>query len=68
LKGAEEYDGLYFTGNLRDESPRFQQVKSYPFRTFTRIFFNPFDNREVWVGSFGNGMYVGRSPARDGTN
>jgi hypothetical protein len=58
---ATEYDGLFFTDNLRDETPRFQQVKSYPFRNPTRIFFNPYDNREVWVGSFGNGMYVGRA-------
>ena len=58
---ATEYDGLYYTDNLGDEAPRFQQVKSYPFRNPTRIFFNPYDPREVWVGSFGNGMYVGRT-------
>ena len=58
---ATEYDGLYYTDNLQDEKPRFQQVKSYPFRNPARIFINPYDSREVWVSSFGNGMYVGRA-------
>jgi photosystem II stability/assembly factor-like uncharacterized protein len=56
---ATEYDGLFNTSNLRDAQPAFRQVKSYPFGNPTRVFFNPFDVSEIWVTSFGNGLYVG---------
>jgi len=36
-------------------------VKSYPFRQPERVFFNPYNQSEVWVTSFGNGMKVGTS-------
>ena len=54
-----EYDGLFYTKNLRDAKPTFTPVDSYPFRNPLRIFFNPYKPAEVWVTSFGNGMYVG---------
>ncbi|MCX6243200.1 MAG: T9SS type A sorting domain-containing protein [Bacteroidetes bacterium] len=34
-------------------------VQAYPFRQPQRVFFNPFDQNEMWVTSFGNGMKVG---------
>ncbi|MBY0527581.1 MAG: hypothetical protein K2R98_29560 [Gemmataceae bacterium] len=54
-----EYDGLWWTGNLRDAKPTFVPVTSYPFRHPTRVFFNPYQKSEVWVTSFGNGIHVG---------
>lgn len=54
-----EYDGLFYTDNARDPKPKFTQVSSYPFHNPTRVFFNPHNKKEVWVTSFGNGMYVG---------
>lgn len=54
-----EYDGLFYTKNLRDAKPAFTQVASFPFRNLCRVFFNPFKKGEVWVTTFGNGIYVG---------
>lgn len=55
-----EYDGLYYTKNLKDAKPTFKQVENFPFRNATRVFYNPFKKGEVWVCTFGNGMYVGQ--------
>lgn len=52
-----EYDGLFYTENLRAATPTFTQVAGYPFRNITRIMFDPYVNGEVWIGSFGNGLY-----------
>ncbi len=54
-----ETDGLWYSGNATNVSPTFSQVASYPFRHPVRVFFNPYKNTEVWVSSFGNGMFVG---------
>ena len=34
-------------------------VDSYPFRQPERVFFNPFNQNEMWVSSFGNGLKMG---------
>ena len=58
---STETRGLWFTANLHDPEPAFTLVDSYPFRQPLRIFFNPFDDAEIWVTSFGGGMRVGRA-------
>jgi len=58
---STETHGLWFTDNIHDAHPTFTLVESYPFRQPLRIFFNPFDDHEVWVTSFGSGMRVGRT-------
>jgi len=54
-----EVNGLYYTSNLRSPLPTFTSVASYPFRQPERVFYNPYRAGEVWVVSFGNGMYEG---------
>lgn len=56
---ATETDGLWYTENLRDPTPDWTLVESYPFMHPLRVFFNPFDANDVWMTSFGNGMKVG---------
>ena len=53
-----EVQGLWLTQNLRQSSPTFTLVPDYPFRHPTRVFFNPYNHKEVWVTSFGGGMRV----------
>lgn len=55
-----EYDGLWYTADIRAAKPVFVPVTSYPFHHPMRVFFNPADPAEMWVTSFGNGLYVGR--------
>jgi hypothetical protein len=54
-----EVQGLWISNNINAGTPTFNPVTSYPFRQPERVFFNPFDNNEVWVTSFGNGMKMG---------
>ena len=56
---ATETDGLLTSIDINAVNPTFQPVLSYPFRQPHRIFFNPYNSNEMWVGSFGNGMKVG---------
>ncbi len=58
---STERRGLWFTANIHDAEPSFTPVDSYPFRQPLRVFFNPYDEHEVWVTSFGSGMRVGRA-------
>ncbi|MFN0214631.1 MAG: DUF4874 domain-containing protein, partial [Saprospiraceae bacterium] len=59
-----ENDGLYFTQNLDAASPIFERVTSYPWWRPKRVFFNPNNDREVWVTSMGGGLWKGvLSPA-----
>jgi photosystem II stability/assembly factor-like uncharacterized protein len=51
--------GLWYTSNAHAASPTFVQVASYPFAAPERVFFNPYNPREVWITSFGNGLRVG---------
>lgn len=54
-----EVQGLWISSDINSSTPSFNPVTSYPFRQPERVFFNPYDNNEVWVTSFGNGMKVG---------
>jgi hypothetical protein len=38
--------------------PSINPFEGYPFRQPYRVFFNPYDDRETWVTSFGGGMRV----------
>jgi hypothetical protein len=53
-----ETEGLLETRNLRGDRPLFRPVENYPFREPVRVFFNPYDPREVWATSFGGGLRV----------
>jgi photosystem II stability/assembly factor-like uncharacterized protein len=54
-----ETEGLWFSANRNNANPVFTQVNSYAFRQPERVFFNPNNQTEIWVSSFGNGMKVG---------
>ncbi|MCX6287535.1 MAG: T9SS type A sorting domain-containing protein [Bacteroidetes bacterium] len=54
-----ETDGLWHSSNAAAGSPLFTQVSNYPFRHPMRVFFNPYDENETWVTSFGNGIKLG---------
>jgi len=43
---------------VTDADPVFERVMSYPFMHPMRLFFNPFNDSEIWATSFGNGMRV----------
>ncbi|MBN1895151.1 hypothetical protein JW906_11675 [bacterium] len=61
-----EGDGLWFSGNIRDDHPVLEPVESYPFGFPAKVFFNPFDSDEVWVAGFGSGLMTGRMDAGTG--
>ena len=54
-----ETQGLWITGNIHAATPAWTLVESYPFRQPERVFFNPYNQNELWVSSFGNGMKLG---------
>jgi len=56
---ATEADGLLSCNDINSATPTFQSVPGYAFRQPQRIFFNPYNQTEVWVSSFGNGMRIG---------
>ncbi len=56
-----EYEGLYYTNNLYSKNPEFILLESYPFKHPLRVFFNPFNNSEVYISSFGYGIVRGLS-------
>ena len=56
-------EGLWHTDHLHATAPVFTLVSNYPFRQPQRVYFNPYDSKEVWVTSFGNGLVVGRLDA-----
>lgn len=56
---ATEEDGLWYSQNITSANPDFIQVTSYPFAHPVRVFFNPFNENEVWITSFGNGIKKG---------
>jgi hypothetical protein len=56
-----EYDGLFYSPNVRVTKPTFKQVESYGFKHPLRVQFNPFHPAEMWVTSFGNGISVGNA-------
>ncbi|MCX6258488.1 MAG: T9SS type A sorting domain-containing protein [Bacteroidia bacterium] len=54
-----ETQGLWRSSNMNSVTPAWTLVGSYPFRQPERVFFNPYDQNEMWVTSFGNGMKLG---------
>ena len=52
-----EVDGLWITSNINSASPTFAQLTAYPFRQPERVCFNPYNVGEMWVTSFGSGMF-----------
>jgi hypothetical protein len=56
-----ETEGLWYSSNLNAANPDFIPVDSYPFRQPERVFYNPHNQGEVWVTSFGHGLRVGSS-------
>ena len=54
-----EAQGLWMSLNINNVSPTFTQIPKYPFQQPERVFFNPYDDNEMWVTSFGNGMKKG---------
>ncbi|MBA3828148.1 MAG: T9SS type A sorting domain-containing protein [Taibaiella sp.] len=54
-----ETQGLWMSGNINAASPTFTLVNSYPFRQPERVYFNPYNQNEMWVTSFGNAMKMG---------
>lgn len=47
------------SSNMNSQTQSWTLVDSYPFRQPERVFFNPYNQNEMWVTSFGNGMKVG---------
>lgn len=54
-----ETQGLWISNDMNAATPFWTLVANYPFRQPERVFFNPFNNNEVWVTSFGNGLKMG---------
>ena len=54
-----ETEGLWHSININDASPDFNRVDNYNFMHPLRVIFNPYENSETWIVSFGNGMKVG---------
>ena len=56
---TSETEGLWYSSTRNNSTPAFVNVASYKFRHPHRVFFNPFNSNEVWVTSFGGGLFVG---------
>jgi Secretion system C-terminal sorting domain len=54
-----ETNGLWYSSNINAANPTFSQVSSYTFRHPMRVFFNPYNVKDVWITSFGNGIKRG---------
>jgi hypothetical protein len=54
-----ETQGLWISDNMNTTIPTWQVVDSYPFHQPERVFFNPYNQQEMWVTSFGNGLKTG---------
>lgn len=53
-------NGLLYATGTNTFTPTITQDPYYPFRNPLRAIFNPYNSKEVWVASFGNGFRVGR--------
>ena len=51
-----ETQGLWVSNNMNAAIPTWSLVSDYEFRQPERVFFNPFNQNELWVTSFGNGL------------
>ncbi len=54
-----ETQGLWYTSNIAATIPVWTQVAGYPFRQPNRVYFNPYNQNQIWVNSFGNGIRMG---------
>ncbi len=54
-----ETQGLWISNDMNTATPAWELINSYPFRQPERVFFNPFNQNEMWVTSFGNGLKTG---------
>jgi photosystem II stability/assembly factor-like uncharacterized protein len=54
-----ETQGLWVSNNMNTSAPDWTLVSSYPFRQPERVYFNPYNQDEMWVTSFGNGLKMG---------
>jgi len=54
-----ETQGLWMSNTMNSTTPIWIPAESYPFRQPERVFFNPYNQTEMWVTSFGNGMKTG---------
>lgn len=54
-----ETQGLWMSTDIHAANPKFSAVNTYPFQQPERVFFNPYNTKEMWVSSFGNGMKMG---------
>ncbi|MBI5645988.1 MAG: hypothetical protein HY962_03575 [Ignavibacteriae bacterium] len=52
-----EQDGLWHTTNRNAATPVFTQLAAFPFRHPLRMFFAPLDSTEMWVTTFGGGLW-----------
>jgi len=52
-----EFNGLLMCDNLSSSAPTFTLVTDYPFFHPIRVKYNPYNDNEIWVTSFGNGVY-----------
>lgn len=63
-----ETEGLWQSSDMNTTTPTWTLVNSYPFRQPERVFFNPYNNDEMWVTSFGNGMKIASASAVNSTD
>lgn len=54
-----EANGIWVTHNKSAAQPSWQLLAAYPFGHVNRVCFNPFNTKEMWIASFGNGMRKG---------
>jgi ribosomal protein L35AE/L33A len=54
-----ETAGLFHTENLSAGSPSFTAVGNFNFRQPERVYFNPFNQNQIWVTTFGGGYWTG---------
>ncbi|HMP58254.1 MAG TPA: Calx-beta domain-containing protein [Gemmatales bacterium] len=62
-----ETEGLWYTTNLSAVSPAFTRIDTFPFRQAERVFFNPHNANEIWVNTFGGGVWRGVFSTAPGT-
>ena len=52
-----EDEGLFLSTNIQDDQPLFSLVAEFPFPRPKRVFFNPFDEQDMWVTTMGGGLW-----------
>ncbi len=55
-------NGLLYSTNTNTNSFVLDTIDSWPYRNAERMFFNPYNENEVWVATFGNGFRSGTLP------